>query len=174
MGVRWTALAADGDTLVALVELDGVEHNLLGEGPRLDPADAAQDGIDAPLHFAQAKGLGHIIVGTQVKPFDDIVRLVERGQHDQGDIGDFADFAANIKAAHVREHNVQQAPFQSVPSRSIGERAASFTDDSDGVADPFQRKLEHFLNGNFILDDEDVNVRAVDYWVLREPICCPS
>ena len=88
--------AGDGDAVLILLLCRRV---VLGKTAqlRLDPGDELQG----------PEGLRHIVVRAQGEPGDLVDLLILGGEHDDGKILVFPDFLADGKAAHVRQHHIQ-------------------------------------------------------------------
>ena len=73
------------------------------------PANAAVESVDAGGELRGGKGFGHIVVGPGHEAGDLVHLLGEGGEHDNADLGvPRADAPADLKAVHIREHDVQQ------------------------------------------------------------------
>ncbi len=84
----------------------GLGHD--GVHPAVDGCGAAQNGADAGFEDLAAGGLDDVVVGAGLQAEDDVDVVAARGEHDDRDLLGGADAAADLEAAHVGQHQVEQ------------------------------------------------------------------
>jgi len=95
----------------AIIHFEIAENGEIGRrgsrGIRRCGRSAAQDGVDARGEFTRIEGLGEVVIGADFEADDAVDVVTVGGEHHDGDGGGCADLAENFKAAHAREHDVE-------------------------------------------------------------------
>ena len=116
---------------------------------------AAEEGLRAGDEFADAEGLGDVIVGAEIEAADDVFLLALCGEHEDGH-GEFfrADGAADFKAVEAREHDIEDDEVRGAVEGGI-EALLAVAGGADLVAEGGEVVLEGAEDGGVVFDDED-------------------
>ena len=96
------AVGVDGDAAAGA-------HGVILRGGGGEHRRAAEIRLDARKQLAHGKGLGDVVVRTDLKAEDLVLLLFARGQDDDGHVVALgAQRAADIEAHHFRHHHVEQ------------------------------------------------------------------
>src|ERR1700694_1269870 len=135
---------------------------------------APQHRVDASQDFADGERLGDVVIGAQLEP-DDLVDLGVLGrEHDDRHAAALAQGAAEIKAAHAREHQVEE---DQVRTRGAGGAQARgpIRGFLDGEPGGDKVVLEHLADALVILHNEDAPGVAVSAGPCHpSSITCPD
>ena len=121
-----------------------------------DEAGAAEKGGDAGEEFAEAEGLGHVVVRPGAEPGDLVAFGRARGEHQDGQGGvAAADFGADGDAVALRHHNVEHEEVRTL--RGVGgEGGFAVWDRPHGVALRLQRDGDPFADVRIVFREEDL------------------
>src|SRR5207253_7641945 len=111
-------LAATQDLVAAQVHLDiaeGIAILLFRE--RLRPT---QNSLHASQQFPDRKGLGDVVVGTELEAYNLIHFLATRRKHDDGNRRALSlQLFADLQAAHPRHHHVEHDEVRGILQRPL-------------------------------------------------------
>ena len=119
-------------------------------------ARAPQQRLDARHQLGDRERLGHVVVGAAAEALEHVVLGAARGQHEDRLLGPLgAQLAADVEAAHARQHHVEQ--HQRVAARRAPRRSPSSPDVDAGrrVAVVREHVAEAGADRRLVLDDED-------------------
>src|SRR5262249_39265736 len=101
-----------GERLDFAVEshLAGITVDFEPAEPEYIPVSATlppEDGSNPSEEFPWFEGFRQIVIRAHLQTNDAVHRVAARGQHEDRKAGAFANLAADVKAIHVGEHQVQ-------------------------------------------------------------------
>jgi hypothetical protein len=114
---------------------------------------SSQEGSHPRLKFAQAKWLGEVIIGADLKAQNPIYLFSTRGEHHDRDIRGHAHAAADLKAVKARKHDIQHDQLWHLHLK-FRQRVVAIGLDRYAVALPFEIELQCFGQVFLILDNE--------------------
>ena len=85
-----------------------------------DAGHAAQVGLDARQQLRHLERLGDVVVGAELEADDLVDHLAARGEHDHRRLdAALAQLAADVEAAHARQHQVEQQQVERIARRAF-------------------------------------------------------
>ena len=159
--VRWTGCAALCDPALDRLQADfaDLDGSVFGAGRS---ADAAYGGADAGDQFANAEGLGHVVVGAEIEGFHLVFLLVAHGEHEHGQAGSkSADAAQRFNAADAGHIDVEQDTTSKLLARSSLQRLFAARGLGHLKAELNQRGAQGPADGRFVVDNKNANGRLV-------------
>ena len=117
------------------------------------PLDAPEQGLDARDDLAHAEGLGHVVVGPDREPDEDVGLVVASGEHEHGHGPDGLDAAAHLEAVEAGKHDVEEDHVGRVRGERLdGARAVEGA--CHGIPLGLEAQGERLVDDLVVLDDE--------------------
>ena len=119
------------------------------------PCLPPEQSLDAREQFGKVERLGHVVVGAEFQPIDDVVWLGPRGQHqDRREVPIAAQLLTHLEAIHLWQANVEDHQVEALGAHAL-EGLASVARDLDDMMLPLQVDTDAVGDGLFVFDDED-------------------
>jgi len=135
------------------VEVEGADAEALRGGGV--GGDAAEVGADAGDEFADAEGLGDVVIGAEVEAGDAVVFGVEAGEDEDGEGGGFAELTEDVEAVDVGEDDVEEEEGGRWVGLGEGEGFGAGGGFGDAPAGALQGEPDEAAESGIIVGDED-------------------
>ena len=145
--------------LTGATDLPGgeIEHQIIHLQTRLKTFAAPQHGIDARRQFGQGKGLDQIVIGAFAQPVQTIIKRIAGGQHDdRRALAAGAQAAAELKAIHARQHDVEHDQVIAAGQRQV-QAAGAVVGAIDDMPSRRQVVRDVGQNVGMVFDDEQAH-----------------
>ena len=128
---------------------------------------AAQVRLDARQQLGHLERLGDVVVGAELEADHLVDHLAARRQHDHRRLdAALAQLAADVEAAHARQHQVEEQQIEGVARRAL-EPALAVRRAVDAVALAGQPIGQRQDDAGFVLDQQDSSSRCVTMAAAR-------